>query len=204
MDKLPSNVKDEILQYLSTSPAIIAAVDEIVANLPDAIASTSVDVEDSVLQVVLARLREQLDKMDIDRIIASILKHDRLTGRIRVELDTIWLIWEDRFKATFREAIANETNLVRNFHEAKLAQRRAETTSLTEEIATRKNELNKAKIKFELAWLNFARLGVAIPSLALAAIVGAVVAINYLPAIRCHKGDPICKVRIRDGLYWKR
>jgi hypothetical protein len=44
-------------------------------------------------------------------------------------------------------------------------------------------------------------LSVATPLVMLGALVGAIAFANYVPAIACYKGDAICHLRVRPGVF---
>jgi hypothetical protein len=198
----PSTI-DALASSIESSPHFKAVLDELIESLPAAIAESAVDVKEEVTAITLTKLRESLDKMDTRKIAVAVIANERLRGKIKVQIDDLGLGVSERLKADIKEVLTTETNLTRNLLTARREQSRAKRAELKEQFDVLKQKRDTAKLKVDLAWMRFSKLTVAGPSIAVAFLSGAVAIANYFPAIQCDRGDVVCLVRIRPGVYWR-
>ena len=199
---LSPHAKDAIVESFRYHPALLAAVHELQQQLPETIAKGVVDIEEEIKALALAKLRENLDKMDTSKIVAAVLANDKLRGKIMVQVEDLGIGFTERLKADLKEAIINETNLIRNLLTARRERARARRAELKEQYDELKRKRDTAKLQLDLAKMRFYRPSVAGPTFAVAFLLGAIAMANYLPAIACDKkADVICSLRLRPGTY---
>jgi hypothetical protein len=201
---LSPQAKDAILESLKNHPAFLAAIHELQEHLPETLAEGVVDIESEIKALALAKLRENLDKMDTSKIVAAVLANEQLRGKIMVQVEDLGLGFSERLKADLKEAMITETNLIRNLLTARREQARARRAELKQQYDELKQKRDTAKLKVDLAWMRFSKPTVMVPTIATAFVVGAIAMANYFPAIACEKGDAVCSVRLRPGLYYSR
>ncbi|NJM76253.1 MAG: hypothetical protein HC852_11250 [Acaryochloridaceae cyanobacterium RU_4_10] len=196
----PSTV-DALTSFIESSPSFKAILNELVESLPDTIAESAVEVKEEVASFALAKLRESLSNMDTRKIAEAVLANDRLRGKIKVEIDDLGLGVSQRLQADIKELMTTEINLTRNLLTARREKKRAQRAELASELSDRRQEWEKAWLKVQLAWMKVTRASVATPFVMIGALVGAIAFANYVPAIACHKGDAICHLRVRPGIF---
>jgi hypothetical protein len=202
MTKTFSNsTKAAIASSIEANPAFRAVLATLIESIPTALAESAVDVEAEVIEVALARLRESLDKVDTRKIAEAVLANDRLRGKIKVQIDDLGLGVSQRLKADLIEAMTTEVNLTRNLLTARREKKRAEMADHASKLSLDKQQKEMAWMKLQLAWMQFSKLTIALPTIAVSLLIGFAAAANYFPAIACEKGDLICGVRVRSGLY---
>jgi hypothetical protein len=202
MTKTFSNsTKAAIASSIEANPAFRAVLATLIESIPTALAESAVDVEAEVIEVALARLRESLDKVDTRKIAEAVLANDRLRGKIKVQIDDLGLGVSQRLKADLIEAMTTEVNLTRNLLTARREKKRAEMADHASKLSLDKQQKEMAWMKLQLAWMQFSKLTIALPTIAVSLLIGFAAAANYFPAIACEKGDLICSVRVRSGLY---
>ena len=199
---LSPHAKDAIVESFRYHPALLAAVHELQQQLPETIAKGVVDIEEEIKALALAKLRENLDKMDTSKIVAAVLANDKLRGKIMVQVEDLGIGFTERLKADLKEAIINETNLIRNLLTARRERARARRAELKEQYDELKRKRDTAKLQLDLAKMRFYKPSVAGPTFVAAFLLGAIAMANYLPAIACDKkADVVCSVRLRPGTY---
>jgi hypothetical protein len=198
---LSPSTKEAILESIEKHPAFLAVLDDFLENIPERLADSVVDVETECIEIALIKLRERLDKIDTSKIAEAVLANDRLRGKIKVKIDNLGLGISQRLQADLKEFMTTEINLTRNLLTARREKKRAERANLAAELSDRKQEREKAWLKVQLAWMKITRASVATPLVMIGALVGAIAFANYVPAIACHKGDAICQLRVRPGLF---
>jgi hypothetical protein len=202
MTKTFSNsTKAAIASSIEANPAFRAVLATLIESIPTALAESAVDVEAEVIEVALARLRESLDKVDTRKIAEAVLANDRLRGKIKVQIDDLGLGVSQRLKADLIEAMTTEVNLTRNLLTARREKKRAEMADHASRLSLDRQQKEMAWMKLQLAWMQFSKLTIALPTIAVSLFIGFAAAANYFPAIACEKGDLICAVRVRSGLY---
>jgi hypothetical protein len=199
---LSSHAKDAILESLKNHPAFLAAIHELQKHLPETMAEGIVDIESEIKALALAKLRENLDKMDTSKIVAAVLANEKLRGKIMVEVEDLGIGFSERLKADLREAIIHQTNLIRNLLTARREQARARRAELKQQHDELKQKRDTAKLQLDLAKMRFYKSSVAGPTFVTAFILGAIAMANYFPAIACDKkADVVCSIRFRPGTY---
>jgi anti-sigma28 factor (negative regulator of flagellin synthesis) len=197
VDQLSPIAKETIIEQIQADPEFQRIIDGFLDVVPERLANELIDF-------ALARLRDNLDKIDTRKIAKAVIANEQLRGKIKVEIDDLGLGISARLQADIKEALSTESNLVRNLLTARREKKRAEMADLASKLSVDKQKREMASLKFQLAWMRFSKLTVALPTIAISFLLGVVAATNYFPAIGCEKGDPVCKVRVRDGLHWRK
>jgi hypothetical protein len=204
VDRLSPIAKETIIEQIQNDPEFQRIIDGFLDVVPERLASGLFDIEVELIDFALARFRDNLDKIDTHKIAEAVIANEQLRGKVKVEIDDLGLGISARLQADIKEVLSTETNLIRNLLTARREKKRAEMADLTSRLSVYQQKRKMASLKFQLAWMRFSKLTVALPTIAIAFLLGVVATTNYFPAIGCEKGDPVCKVRVRDGLYWRK
>ena len=187
---------------ITSRPDFQAILDELVKAIPETIAESAIDIREEVAAAALFELREKLKNVDTSKIIAAVLANEKLRGKIMVQVDDLGIGFSERLKADLKEAMINETNLIRNLLTARREQARAKRAELQHQYDELKRKRDTAKLQFDLAKMRFYKPSVAGPTFITAFILGAIAVANYFPAIACDKkADIVCSIRFRPGTY---
>jgi hypothetical protein len=198
---LSPSTKQAILDSIEKHPAFLAVIDDLLREMPERLADSVVDIEVEVIAITLAKLRERLDTLDTEKIVQAVLGNERLRGKIKIQIDDLGLGISERLKTDLIAAMTTEVNLTRNLLTARREKKRAEMADHASKLSLDKQQKEMAWMKLQLAWMQFSKLTIALPTIAVSLLIGFAAAANYFPAIACEKGDLICSVRVRSGLY---
>jgi hypothetical protein len=205
--------EDEIAVAIKNHPsfnerldeALEKILDELIPLFPESIAQSAVAAQSEVMAVARQRLKEKLDEVDPQKlgqaVAQAILKNGRPGALLKLELEQDCLLTKTLIMDAVREQISSETALIRNLLEAGNAQRRAQKRTAQIEMDEMNAKRRHAWMKVQLEWMKVTQLSVATPLVMLGALVGAIAFANYVPAIACYKGDAICHLRVRPGVF---
>ena len=163
---------DALTASITSRPDFQAILDELVEAIPETIAESAVDIRDEVAAAALSELREKLKNLDTAKIIAAVLANEKLRGKIMVQVEDLGIGFSERLKADLKEAMINETNLIRNLLTARRERDRARRAELQQQYDELKRKRDTAKLQLDLAKMRFYKPSVAGPTFVIAFLLG--------------------------------
>jgi hypothetical protein len=196
-----ASLEDELRKNAEFLAFVDTMRDSFVESLAEETDALEREAIDAALKILRERI-EQIDPQEVGQAVAlAVLKNGRPGALLKLELEQDCLLTKTLIMDAVREQISSETALIRNLLEAGNAQRRAQKRIAQIEMDEMNAKRRHAWMKVQLEWMKVTQLSVATPLVMLGALVGAIAFANYVPAIACHKGDAICQLRVRPGLF---